>query len=89
MATVPATPPKKTTKVRVRAVTMIWNGQNRIREGTVFDYELEDGKKLPRCVEIVEEKTAEPVSLGKRERDATPTNLAKDVPAPRGLPPVK
>jgi len=79
MATAPNAPKK--TKVRVRAVVMIWNGQNRIREGTVFDYELEEGKKLPRCVEVVEEKTAEPVSLGKRERDSVPTNLAKDQPS--------
>lgn len=79
-------PKKKTTKVRVRAVAMIWNGRNRIREGTVFDLELEDGKKLPRCVEEVEEKVAEPVTLGKRERDGAPTNLAKDASAPRGVP---
>ena len=74
----PAAP--KTTKVRVRAVTMIWNGKSRIREGTVFDFELAEGKELPRCVEVVEEKEAEVVTLGKRERDGKPTNLAKDQP---------
>jgi len=71
---------KKTTKVRVRAVMMIWNGRSRIREGTVFDYELEEGKKLPRSLEAVDEPDAEKVDLGKRERGNQPTNLVKDIP---------
>lgn len=77
----PVKPAAKKIKYRVRAVQMIWNGHNRIREGTVFDFEWEEGKKLPRCVERVEEKEAVAVSLGKRERDNVPTNLAKDQPA--------
>lgn len=70
----------KKTKVRVRATVLIFNGSHRIREGTVFDMEVEAGKPLPRCVELVEEKEAEVVSIGKRERGPQPTNLAKDQP---------
>lgn len=74
------TAPKKKIKVRVRAETMIWNGSIRIRPGAVFDLEHEEGKPLPKCVAKVEEKEPEAVSLGKRERDTAPTNLAKEAP---------
>lgn len=73
-------PVAKFRKVRVQATTMIWNGRDRIRQGTVFDYQLEEGKKLPRCMEEVETKEAEPISIGKRERDSKPSNMAKDAP---------
>lgn len=91
------TPKAKQKKYRVQANTMIWNGQRRIRQGTVFDLEWDDqddqtkdekgnriARPLPRSVEIVEEKAEEVVTLGKRERGNIPTNLAKDAPAPRG-----
>lgn len=81
--------PKKLKKYRVQATIMIWNGKNRIRPGTVFDLEWEEGKKLPRCVEEIDEKETEAVTLGKRERDGKPSNLIKDIPAPRGAAPVK
>lgn len=81
MAEVAAQAPKKMKKIRVQAQVMIWNGFNRIRAGTVFDMEHEEGKPLPRSVEIVEEKQAEVVSLGKRERTG-PTNLVKDQTGP-------
>lgn len=77
MAEVAAQAPKKMKKYRVQAQVMIWNGKDRIRAGTVFDLDWEEGKPLPRCVEAVEEKEAQPVTLGKRERSGV-TNLVKD-----------
>lgn len=66
-------------KVKVRTDALIWNGRIRIRPGTVF--EVPEGTILPKCCKEVTEEKTEAVDLGKRERDAAPTNSVKDLPA--------
>lgn len=49
----------KARNVKVRALQMGYHGLVRRRPGTVFDFKLEDGKKLPSWVTRVEGKAAE------------------------------